>query len=153
MNTVLMNMIMIYDRERNTLVTIQKPIDEGWEGLTFPGGKAKTYESLYDSAVREAKEETGLDVFDLELRGTVQWIVEDEEYQGIGFLYYTEKFSGELIEECSEGRLQWMTPEEFNASKGMSDSMNEIMNVYKNDHFSEVQICYEGDKKTRITYF
>lgn len=80
-------------------------IHEGkWNGV---GGKFEGCESPEECAIRETKEETGLDISDLKLRGILtfpnflfgdDWIV---------FVYDAYKFSGELI-DCNEGNLEWV---------------------------------------------
>ena len=76
MNTVLQNMCMIYDRENDKILVLDKVKKHGWEGLTFVGGHVEEGEVLYDSCVREVFEETGLTVKNLKLKGTVSWIDE-----------------------------------------------------------------------------
>ena len=39
MKIVLMNMVKISDKETGKVVVLDKVKREGWEGLTFPGGK------------------------------------------------------------------------------------------------------------------
>ena len=62
METVLVNMCMIYDREKDKILVLDKVKKHGWEGLTFVGGHVEDGEVLYDSCVREVFEETGLKV-------------------------------------------------------------------------------------------
>ena len=60
------NMCMIYDGEGNILV--QDRI-KSWCGIAFPGGHLELKESIVESVIREVKEETGLDISNLELCG------------------------------------------------------------------------------------
>ncbi|MDO4605227.1 MAG: NUDIX domain-containing protein, partial [Helcococcus sp.] len=72
MKTILYNMIRIMDGENVVVLDKNKKI--GWEGLTFPGGKLEPNESIYESTIREAKEETNLDIKNLEFNGIIHWI-------------------------------------------------------------------------------
>lgn len=71
MKTIMMNMVRIFDD--NKVLVLDKVKKYGWEGFTFPGGKVEDYESFIDSAIRESKEETNLDVSDLEYNGQIVW--------------------------------------------------------------------------------
>ena len=88
-----------------------------WKGYAFPGGHVDEGESIHDCAVREVKEETGLDVRNLKACGMVHycWCVtpESEERRYFVFLYRTSDFSGELISEMREGRHFWISMEEL----------------------------------------
>ena len=57
-------MIMIENRGTGKVLVLDRILST-WPGLTFPGGHVEWGESFYASAVREAKEETGLDVKNL----------------------------------------------------------------------------------------
>jgi len=67
----LTNMIMIQNPSTGEVVVINRK--KSWTGLSFPGGHVEPGESFYDSAVREAYEETGLEVKNLELCGIINW--------------------------------------------------------------------------------
>jgi 8-oxo-dGTP diphosphatase len=56
----LMNFCMI-TKGKQVLVQDKKVV-QGWEGLTFPGGKTEAFESFTDAVVREVQEETGYTV-------------------------------------------------------------------------------------------
>ena len=57
------NMVLVRDRTTGKVVVIDRVIS--WKGIAFSGGHAEDGESIYDSAVREIREETGLTVQNL----------------------------------------------------------------------------------------
>ena len=78
-------------------------INEGkWIGA---GGHVEEGETVDQCAIRETKEETGLDVHSLKCAGEVLFI--DENLKMMMYIYEIENFSGELI-ECNEGELKWI---------------------------------------------
>jgi ADP-ribose pyrophosphatase YjhB (NUDIX family) len=64
-NTKLMNMCMIMDKDHQRVI-VQDKINGNWTGITFPGGKVEKGEGIIESTIREVKEETGLEVTDLQ---------------------------------------------------------------------------------------
>lgn len=93
---------------------------------TFPykwglvGGVTELGESLEDTAIREAKEETGLDIWELNLLGTtsgencyIDFPNGDKAYF-ITVGYFTNKFSGELkIDNIETKELKFFSYEEL----------------------------------------
>ena len=73
-----------------------------WIGV---GGHLEKDETPDQAAIREVKEETGLDVHALKCAGEVLFI--NNDYQEIMYVYEITDFSGELI-ECDEGELKWI---------------------------------------------
>lgn len=128
----LMNMIKIINKKTNEVVVLDKKKKYGWEGLTFPGGKTEEKESIIKSAVREAKEETNLDVENLKLVGTISRIyTENKEIkQDLGFLFESEDFKGKLKKEDREGKLFWKNYEDFKKMNNLSESMEDILKIY-----------------------
>lgn len=153
METVLVNMCMIYDREKDKILVLDKVKKHGWEGLTFVGGHVEDGEVLYDSCVREVFEETGLKVKNLKLKGTVSWVAEGNDKRELGFLYYTEDFSGKLIEDNVEGKLFWMGIEEFKNADGKSYSIDKILDLYLNDEHSELMIRWNKNDEIELEEF
>ncbi|MDD7593024.1 MAG: NUDIX domain-containing protein [Peptoniphilaceae bacterium] len=123
----LLNMIMIR-RADGCVLVLDKVKKEGWEGLTFPGGKVEPGESLVASVRREAWEETGLSVGAVQLVGFVHWL-HDEGLRELGLLYETEDFSG-TVTASAEGSLAWVPFETFLAMEPKSGSMDEMLRVY-----------------------
>lgn len=132
MKTVLMNMVKIYNKKTGQVLVLDKVKKYGWEGLTFPGGKVEFGESFVDSVIREAKEETNLDIKNPKLVGIITWI--SDEGKDVGLIYETTDFDGELVEENREGRLFWMDYEEFKNIQPKSMSMDKILGIYEGDY-------------------
>lgn len=128
MKTRLMNMIKITNPQTGEVVVLDKVKKEGWEGLTFPGGKVEENESLIDGAIREAKEETGLEIYNLKFCGFITWI--SDSYKDVGLLYETNSFKGNLVRDNREGKLAWIKFDDFIKMDGMSQSMDKILKIY-----------------------
>ena len=70
-----------------------------------PGGKFEFGESPLDCIKREFYEETGLTLINPILQGISYW---QDSVEGIIFIYTADKFEGDLIENSSEGKLEWI---------------------------------------------
>ena len=108
--TEITNMVMVYNKETGAAVMERRV--KYWRGITFPGGHPEPGESLYDSAVREVKEETGLTVRDLIPCGMVHWAHENGDRYFV-FLYKTCCYEGALLPGTDEGAVFWADPQSF----------------------------------------
>lgn len=143
MENILCNMIKI--NRGNDVLVLDKVKKYGWEGLTFPGGHVEKIESITESVIREAKEETNLDIENIKYVGMISWYDMDNNDRIVGFLYETDDFSGELIKENVEGTLEFIDYEELKNMDGHSDSMGEIFAIY-DGKYSEIVLYYEDNK-------
>lgn len=125
------NMCMIYDEEGNILV--QDRI-KSWCGLAFPGGHLELKESIVESVIREVKEETGLDISNLELCGIKQWFNE-EKGRNVCFLYKTKNYSGSL-KSSSEGRNFWIARCDLINYK-LADGFEDMIRVFEEPQITE----------------
>ena len=143
--------------ELTTMVMIQNPVTGEvlvqnrtgkWPGYSFPGGKVDPGENFYDCAVREIKEETGLDIFDLESCGVVHWLDKDNGHRYIVFLYKTQNYSGKLIPEFDKGQHFWHNFETLldQPREKFSNEKVRYIELYFTKKFNEVFIPYSGDK-------
>ncbi len=130
MNCELTNMVMIENPE-NGMVLVQKRV-KYWTGVTFPGGHIEKGESFTDSAVREVKEETGLDIKNPKLCGTVHWCHKDTDERYIVLLYKATEFSGELVDKTDEGEVFWINKEDFRNYQ-LSPNFNTYLKVFLSD--------------------
>ena len=116
--------------ELTTMVMIENPATGevlvqdrllSWKGLSFPGGHVDDGESVYDCAVREVLEETGLAVRDLRPCGIMHWCNTDTQNRYFVFLFKTRSYAGEVIPEMQEGRHLWMHPDELRRQEFTND--------------------------------
>ncbi len=72
------------------------------------GGHVELHETPEECIVREAREETGLELGKVDLRGIITFAIDD--YDEVSFLYTCTDFRGE-ISACAEGDLCWVKKE------------------------------------------
>ena len=140
---VITNMVMIYDRERDMVLAQNRR--RHWKGIAFPGGHLEDGESIYASAIREVKEETGLDIADLKYCGMIHWFCTENGYRELIYYYRTETCSGELITETEEGENFW-TPLSNLRSLKLAPGFADQLRLFTDDSVNELFISYtDGD--------
>lgn len=87
-------MCMVYKDDGSFLV--ENRLKKDWPGLTFPGGHVEDDELIEDAVIREMKEETGLDLFEIEPRGYIEWNEFGDGVRHLAMLFRTNKFKGTL---------------------------------------------------------
>lgn len=137
----LTNMCKVINPE-NGKVLVQERI-KSWKGIAFPGGKVNLGESIALSVKREILEETGLTVSDLKLCGIKDWYDSRTNERYLVFLYKTDKFEGNLIDETYEGKNYWITEEDLKQEK-LADDFDKVLKIYNNDNLSEM--FYDDNK-------
>jgi 8-oxo-dGTP diphosphatase len=79
-----------------------------WAGLyNGVGGHVEPCEDIRAAVLREVKEETGLDVSDVRLRGVVHVDV-DDPIRGVLFFVFTATAPGRQVVQTSAGSLEWL---------------------------------------------
>ena len=86
----------------------REPMKYTWTGV---GGKTEFHEEPLESCIREAKEESGLDIKP-ELAGVLTTINKLGDYKWFLFVYVANDCEGTL-KECSEGTLEWVNEEDL----------------------------------------
>ena len=137
---ILTNMCMVYDGDR---ILVQERKDPKWPGLTFPGGHVESKESFVDSVIREVKEETGLDITNVQLCGVKQFTHREGKYRYIVFFYKTNTYSGEL-KSSEEGNVFWIDKSELK-DYVLADGFESMFEVFDNDNLTENYWWLEGD--------
>ena len=116
-------------------ILVQERTWNGEKGLIFPGGHVEMDESILASVIREMKEETGLTIEHPIPCGFKGWVNEDGS-RYLVLMFKTDRFTGEL-RSSEEGRVFWMTREEFLASHVIW-YMRDALKVMDSDEYSEI---------------
>ncbi len=97
---------------------------------TLPGGKQEYNETFFDGAKREVKEETNLDIEDLELFGAADDIQPDRHY--ITMHVIAKKYNGEpqVMEPTKEDEWKWFDLD--NLPKNLYSPSKKFIESYKN---------------------
>lgn len=113
------NMVMVHNEDQVLLLERQH---DDFSGFIPPGGKVDFPESLTASAIREVKEETGLDVWNLEYKGVQHYVNEEQNVRYLIFYYVTDSFTGTLLADSREGNPLW-----FQKSEAMELPMQDVV--------------------------
>lgn len=124
---ILTNMVMVYNDDGTFLVEDRQKQD--WPGINFPGGHVKVNETMLQSAVREIKEETGLDISDLEEVGVYEWNVPKEGVRHVAALFRTNHYKGQLT-PSKEGPVFWLREEDLPKYK-LSTDMDKLLLIMR----------------------
>lgn len=142
---VFTNMVMVFDDKNN--VVVERRV-KGWNGLVFPGGHLKEKETATESAIREIKEETGLNISKLKLCGIKQWFHPDEG-RNVCFLFKTNVYSGEIV-SSSEGEIFWMPLDKLMESKEVASGFDVMLKVFLDESINEMFYPDDGDSEAKL---
>lgn len=142
------NMVMIQNPDTGEVI-VQDRI-KSWCGISFPGGHAENGESIYDSAIREIKEETGLDIANLEPCGFIYWFNDRTEDKYFTYFYKTTDYSGEMLSETEEGKVFWLKTGELENRK-LAPNFKEYLPMFFSGRYSEAYCAWNNDKKPDLS--
>lgn len=109
---------------------------------TGVGGKTHFNEDIHLSCIREIKEETGLEISEIELKGVLKTILADHQSSWILFVYIARTWE-ENLQECDEGKLEWIDKESV-ADCNLIGFIREIIaSVLSGDQFLEGTIFHD----------
>ena len=112
-----------------------------WIGI---GGKFEDRESPEDCILREAREETGLNLTHLEYRGIVTFISDrwPTEYM---HLFWADEFTGDL-RDCDEGVLEWIPKARLHAIPQWEGDRIFLRLLEERAPFFSLKLVYQGDR-------
>lgn len=114
-----------------------------WVGV---GGKFENGETPEQCCKREAREETGFEITELNYRGIVDFVSNEwpEELMHL----FTAKYNGsdaESLPECSEGVLEWVPIEKVNELALWEGDRIFLEIIKKETPFFKLRLEYNGD--------
>ena len=129
----------------NEILLIEKKRGVG-EGLyNGPGGKVEKNESIEECAIREVKEETRIDIQNVEKIGELEFIFGQDPFMFV-HVFTTSEFSGE-IEETEEARPEWFSIENIPLNEMWPDDKYWIPKMLNGEKFlARFYFDEEGDK-------
>lgn len=113
------------------------------------GGHIEEGETPEACVIREAREETGLEIHTPKYRGIVYFISNIYEAEAMHLFTCTD-FSGKLI-ECNEGELEWIEKSRLNEIPMWEGDIIFLDLLTKRDDFFTLTLEYEGDKLVKAT--
>lgn len=128
---ILTNMCMLYKEDHSFLVIDR--LKKDWPGINFPGGHVEANESVEESAIREMKEETGLNVHSLEFVTYYEWNMIEEGVRHLCLLFRSKDFDGTL-ESSSEGKVFFIKKDELSHHL-LSIDFDKILELASKDIF------------------
>ena len=104
---IIATLTIVEDVKNSRLLMIKhnRGVNNGF--FNFQGGKLDKGESAQDGAIREVKEETGLEIKNLKNIGLLDFPTMNFEV----YVFYTDQFSGDLIENAEEANVFWQDKE------------------------------------------
>ena len=110
-----------------------------WIGI---GGHFEFHESPEECLLREAKEETGLELTEYALRGIVTFDSGRGDFEYM-FLYTATQWDGELA-SCSEGELEWVDIERIETLNLWEGDKIFFRLLHEDYPFFSLKLIYDG---------
>ncbi len=136
-----------HDGKYLMLHRVKKEHDENHDKWIGIGGKFEEGESPEDCMLREAKEETGLDILRWRYRGIVTF-VSDEWGTEYMHLFTADEFAGN-IKDCDEGVLEWISKKELLSLPMWEGDLIFLRLIDSDAPFFSLKLCYKGDVLTQ----
>ena len=120
------NAVSLALKREGKYLVVKRSEDDSYPGLwEFPGGGIDDGEDFLETAIREAKEETGLYVEDLDYVCEYDWSREQKEEIHV-ILLYSDKFSGDIDLSHEHSDFLWLSEDEIYELDYFSDDIHKF---------------------------
>lgn len=133
---------MIQDNDKVLLLDRKH---DNFQGFIPPGGKVDFPESFVECAIREVKEETGLEVSKLVFKGIYEYVNPQKNDRFIIFNYLTKDFKGELLNDSPEGKPVWVNIKDADLLP-MQKSIRRRFPLFFKEGTFEIQVIWDNEK-------
>ncbi|MCH3907283.1 MAG: NUDIX domain-containing protein [Sphaerochaeta sp.] len=125
--------VITYLFDQDNVLMIEKKQGLGTGLINAPGGHIEEAETAVEAAIRETKEETGLEIGDLSLRGELRFQFKDGMAER-AYVFFANSYQGTL-KECDETRPFWIKKEAFPFDRMWEDDRLWLPAALEGKHF------------------
>ncbi len=135
---ILGTLLFIVDNGKVLLIKREKHPYIGYWGLT--GGKIDFGEHPEETALREAKEETGLDIEFVKVRGVLSEVINENGGKADHFVLFICELKPKSTEfvESAEGELKWFDISEIENIKIIPSEVAIIKEIASQDNYVDI---------------
>lgn len=134
---------------------VNNPRNATYQKLIPPGGHVEMLETLEAAVIREMREETGLTVSDLQLRGHVSFIshVEGHPYHSVCYFFVTHSVEGEIVTNEPDTAIpQWLALEEIDGCEDVPEYHKAFLHhLLQGESFMNARVEWHNPDR-RLTY-
>ncbi len=148
--------VLVYIEDAGKVLMIHRQKKDEHKGLWLaPGGKLEKNEAPREAAIREVKEETGLDIDQLALKGVLTFPDDGDSPFGDEwhvFVFHALQPKGQLTADCPEGHLEWIPRDELVELPMWKGDQVFTLKVFENEIF-EGKLHYKSHDLVSMVFW